>query len=191
MPRPPLASRRRLHVCVGRRGRRRWRRDDARAAFGELIPALRPPTPSPALVGAARKMPTIDEEAQRHAECTSAVVISGLLSAVQVDMCLEAGEVWPHMCEMSESCGGPCAGMLCAELEGRAHDLAYPDEAHPDQTSPEGYDGLLHAARQRDGAKHIMMYLHREGFIQQWDRPGAASRVARRRLSVPIKRAVH
>jgi hypothetical protein len=113
------------------------------------------------------KMPTIDEEAQRHAECTSAVVISGLLSAVQVDMCLEAGEVWPHMCEMSESCGGPCAGMLCAELEGRAHDLAYPDEAHPDQTSPEGYDGPLHAARQRDGAKHIMMYLHREGFIQQ------------------------
>jgi len=84
-----------------------------------------------------------------------ALVLPGLLSATQVQHCLESTEILPHMCELAESCGGPCAGMLCDELEGAAHDLATPPNGH---LSPSGGDTGL--------ARHVVLYLHRDGFLQ-------------------------
>ena len=81
-------------------------------------------------------------DAQADAERSSVRVLPSLLSASDVAECLEAGEVWPHMCELGDCHGGPCAGLLCAQLEGAAHDVAFSEQ-------------------------HIMLYLHRERFLQQ------------------------
>ena len=75
-------------------------------------------------------------------ERSSVVVMPNFLSAADVDLCIEAAAVWPHLCGLCEQYGGPMAGALAPELEGFAHVVAFT----------------------RD---HIMLNLHRERFLQE------------------------
>ena len=76
------------------------------------------------------------------AEKSEIEVVPNFLSSADCDLVHEAASVWPHLCELGSIHGGPCAGALAPELEGFAHDVAFTRE-------------------------HIMLNLHREGFLQE------------------------
>jgi len=82
------------------------------------------------------------EMAQEAAERSTAVVIHNLLSPTQMDTIVgDAQEILPHLCELAEQCGGPCAGLLALELEGSPHHTAFTEE-------------------------HILLNLHHDSFFQ-------------------------
>ena len=87
------------------------------------------------------------ETAQDEAEQSKAVVLRQVLSTSDIESIIESGtQVLPHLCDLAEQCGGPCAGLLCPELEGQAHDTAFTE-------------------------KHILLNLHRDGFFQDTSGP--------------------
>ena len=85
------------------------------------------------------------------------IVIRNLLSPDALSQLTECAESWPHMCELAEIHGGPCSGMLCGDLEGQAHDLAFTEAGDLAFTDEDGEASDLAFT----DARHIMMYLHR------------------------------
>jgi hypothetical protein len=84
------------------------------------------------------------------------IILRGLLDPQEIACLLEAARAWPSLCELAEQGGGPCAGDLCAELQGAAHDLAMKAGGHL----------AMKPGVNSEPAHHVVLYLHRECFLQ-------------------------